>query len=493
MTRTMIGEDYAGAQCVKITKGTYDPITTLDSDRDKFLYNSKWADDVKIQSAKVPPLNTTAGPVYLPSSGSWTYWHLYANSVQQEIYRGSYFGSLIYDYPLHEIKYLEGGRYTQARVSTSNFGYNQTTKQWSQKRVAGAGWVDPAAEYHYANQTIAPGQTSIMSGSGPNPIVVWRLPGDSTAIENGTPLSPVPGQPSLLIGPTALKVAKPGFNVNTATGTQLAFDSSNIPAKIIAAVDIAIPAGASSFNTGYPLPDNTVVDLHFYQSGQPIYYPAPLLFDDFGAEYWVDGSLIRFNNTNGACRARMLVIAQDTTAPSSGTNDVLRQFMSGSENVVQFLRPGAGSSPTFADVVIDSRWPAIQIIKQGYIAVASGIQAYPITYDASGMFVFIKYCTVHGAGAYFNTADFNKAVRQPSMNGWSIYRDSGGWTTPVAGGDCTYVQYTNTAATFHTFRDQPVYATYDNASNFNTDTRNYAYEQGRIVGLRYYVFGIAIP
>lgn len=492
MTKTLIGLDYAGAACVKITTGTNDPVTTLDTDISKFLFNSKWAADVKVHAVFVPVLNTTAGPVYLPSSGAWTYWHLYANSIQEEIYKKSHFGSVLYDFPLFEIKLLINGRYNQARMWQDRLGYNDTTTQWLQRRAWTYGWLDAGATYLYSNNTIAPGETNVASRSGLNPILIFRLPGDNTAIQNGTPQAPVGGQPAISIGPTALKVAKPGFNVNTATGTQLAFDSSNIPAKVIAAADLAIPAGASSYDTGITLPTNTAIDLHFYQTGQDTYYPAPPLFSNFGAEYWVDGSLIRFNNPNAACRARMLVIAQDNTPPTSGANDVLREFTSGGQNVVQFLRPGAGASPNFADIVVDSRWPAIQIVKEGYISVASGVQTYPITYDASGMFVFIKYCTVHGSGSVQYRASWTKAVRQPIANFWSIRRNAVE-SDRVAAGDCTYVKYNNAGATFYTHRDQPLYAYYDTFADYDNDNKRYVYEAGRIVGLRYYVFGVAIP
>ncbi len=44
MTRTMIGVDSTGAGCIKIMKNDADnPRTTPDSQRSKFLYNSKYA------------------------------------------------------------------------------------------------------------------------------------------------------------------------------------------------------------------------------------------------------------------------------------------------------------------------------------------------------------------------------------------------------------------------------------------------------------------
>src|SRR5690606_18864813 len=118
------------------------------------------------------------------------------------------------------------------------------------------------------------------------------------------------------------------------------------------------PPGASFHDIGITIPPNAVADVHFYQGGT-IYYPAEPtgLEVKFGAEYWFEGSLIRFNNQFVACRARFIIYANGTQGGTSGNNDVIKQFTAGGQDVVQILRPGAGANPTFADIVIDSRWP----------------------------------------------------------------------------------------------------------------------------------------
>ncbi|MFC3163049.1 hypothetical protein [Ciceribacter thiooxidans] len=504
MTMTGIGYDYVGVQSVKITKGTYPPLTTDDSLVARFLYNSKWSKDVKLSDLKVRSLNTTAGPTYTPSSSNWTMFHAYYNGNQNEVFTNPYFSNMLYTFPLYDIKVVDSstGRYIGGVVEKTLSGYDNRGGAWRLRSARQSGWLAADATYTFSGYfaaTLNPQQPSIRlqdwnqpanSLTDLNHLIIWRLPGDNTAIIDGTPLAAVAGQQQVRITSTECKVSKPGFDVRTATATQLAFDASNIPAKIIAAADIAVPAGSSSYNCGITLPANTVVDLHFYEEGGAIAYPAPPLSTDFGASYWIDGSLIRFSNPNAACRARFLVYAADSTGPTSGTNNVLRQFTSGGENVVQFLRPGASATPSFADIAIDSRWPAVQILAEGYIAVGTGENTYVVNYSGAGMFTFVKYVTVHGAGNYSVSGDlqiaFSKRVRVPTAGKCAVY--DVGWTNMKNTGDSTYVTYGQVQATFHTFKGNPI-RQYYNQSDY--PTIHYEYDPSPIVGIRYYVLGIA--
>ncbi len=502
MTMTGIGYDYAGVQSVKITKGTYPPLTTDDSLVSRFYYNSKWSKDVKLADIEVRTFNTTAGPIYTPSQASWTKFHVYSNGNQREVYTKAHFGNMLYDFPLIDVKVVDpsSGRYADGEIEKRLFGYDDRGGTWKRRIAEHPGWLAANSTYRIGATTLTPSQPGIyfddwnradIGLSVLHHLVLWRLPGDNTAIIDGTPQTPVANQHQVRIGPTECRVSKPGFDVRTATATQLAFDASNIPAKIIAAADIAVPAGSSSYNVGYSLPPNTVIDLHFYEEGGAITYPSPPVSSIFGAQYWIDGALIRFSNPNAACRARLLVYAEDDTPPTGGSYSVLRQFTVGSENVVQFLRPGASANPAFADIAIDSRWPAIQILAEGYIAVGTGENTYVVNYSGAGMFTFVKYVTVHGSGDYWpNGSDrltFSKRVRVPTSGRCAVY--STGWTNVKNTGDSTYVTYGQVQATFHTFKGNPI-RQYYNQSDY--PTIHYDYDPSPIVGIRYYVLGIAI-
>jgi hypothetical protein len=92
-------------------------------------------------------------------------------------------------------------------------------------------------------------------------IVIWQLPADNTAISNGTLKAPVSGQRSIEITSDYCRVAKPGFDVRTATGSQLAFDSSKRPLAAIYADDISLPVGTTQIDVGYAVNPRMICDM----------------------------------------------------------------------------------------------------------------------------------------------------------------------------------------------------------------------------------------
>jgi|GEM_PF-3414435 len=189
-----------------------------------------------------------------------------------------------------------------------------------------------------------------------------------------------------------------------------------------------------------------------------------------------------------ACRARFIIYANSTEAPTSGDNDVLRQFNDGSQDVFQILRPGAADPPNFSDIVIDSRWPCIQILAEGYIPVGTGELTHTINFDGTGCFPMVKYMTVHGAGSGGNpVASWTKRVRPPVMNVCANFKS--GWFGNV-GGDATYCALTANQAVFHTFRGNPIERWYADAEAWDKNQVSVSYDTNPILGIRYYILGI---
>lgn len=505
MTKTLIGLDYTGTACVKITKGSYDPVTTPDSDISKFLYSSKWAADCKIADLFRGVLPTGSG--YYPSSGAWKYFIAYGHprpagdgsEVYPNIIQRGYFERLIYDYPLHIIKSYDANGYDiTTRVWEAVLGSSYSnTYLWQTANASynNVGWCNAGAYYgvfaanSYVRVTTT--QTSITSmqdltSSSLITLAVFNLPGDQAAVDNGVERAPVGGQPQILINPSTLKVSKPGFDVNTATGTQVAFDSANVPSKIIAANDIAVPSGTSYYDTGFALTLETLVDCHFYDSAE-IYFPRSIAKGAIPVVYRKNGTRIEFVNSGSACRARFMVYASGSTDQTTGVNDVLKQFTDGSgNNVVQFLRPGASASPSYSDIVIDSRWPVVKIVKEGYFDVPRGPAETDISYNSSGMFTFIKWCTVHGGGSLGTSNatrwEWSKFVRPPEFTLYAI--DNGPFSV---GGNTTICRYNDSNARFYSYRGMPKYVRYSSSNPTNV------YDSAEMLGIRYFVFGVAIP
>jgi hypothetical protein len=507
MTRTLIGLDSTGVACVKITKGTFDPVTTSDSLRERFYFNSKWTN--QMETPEIEPLN------YVPYSGSServvrfptgstnaTFSMMRRDgpgSTGYSVYyvRGPVRYPLIrYDMPVFEILPIlrSNGRYRSTFMVERQFGaaygdagvyggYTGTPRrgEWKRRQEAFDNVTGFNLDYGLSYETSALSSSDQDSGYD-GTLIVYNLPGTNIPLDGPTsPPSPV-GKKTVQITSTQCRVAKPGYDVTTATPAQMAFDATGRPLNVIAADDIAIPTGTSFYSVGITLPDNTAIDLSCYNGGSSIYYPMRLSSNNagYGVEYWVDGNLIRFNNTRTACRARFIVYGSDPLGPSSGTNKVLRQFTDGSENVVQMLRPGAAATPRFSDIIVDSRRPVIQILASGYFSVptANGfaVDVTNVTYDATGFFPYMKYMTVHGTG-------LNQEVRFPRVN----RRFQNSLSNGGLAGDGSYCLYNTTGATFYTAKGSPNYTFYRSSGGGEIVDVN---DPTPMVGIRWFVLGI---
>lgn len=505
MVRTMIGIDSTGAACIKIMKSDADdPRTTPDSQRWKFLYNSKLG--IQASLCDIWVVNTFqagSGPTYYPpGSNSATFTYMSVTTAQGTLwgFRNTAFPTLRYNVPLFDVKAKKGGgsnRYNQQMVAWTDSGeyYNGQGGFYAVGNYAQIGWAENMVlnnnlgNFSYGTAiVVTPNDTIDVFNkfrSRDKRLNVWNLPGNNVAPDDAPVLAPN-GTKTIKISSTELKIAKPGYNVDIATVQQMAFDASKLPVKVIAAGDIALPAGVSYYETGIPLPDTVALDVHFYDSAT-IMYPSNPQTLDFGAEYWFDGSRIGFEASK-AMRARFMLYMEDTSGPTGGSNKVLRQFDDGGR-VVQFLRPGSANPPGWRDIVIDTRWPQVQILAQGYFNVSAGNDVITdIPFDGTGMFPMVKYLTHHGAGNGGSLGQNNLPMS------WSAL-----WRLPFVkrlkyiynfnqshAGESTYCELTANNARFRTFAGN-VGDYYNRSDSPGTWRTSGAYAP---IGIRYYVFGI---
>ena len=329
--------------------------------------------------------------------------------------------------------------------------------------------------------------TGSIAGSTSQPYektaVIWRLPGNNVPIKDSSPKAPVAGQRVIEITPTACRVAKPGYDVRTATPTQLAFDSSNRPASIIGGDDISLPAGqVTQYELGFTVPNDTVLDLYLYTGGT-IAFPMSPAGQSLAAEYWFSGTKLFINNLSISCRARFIVIAFDGSEQSSGPNKVFKTLADGN---IQLLKPGAGMVPRFSDIILDSRWPCLQILDDGYFNVAAQPNKQPpdsinagqsrtITFDSAGMFPIVKYMTVH------NHPDYGLGVKPPQTSITENYNNK----TVYHQGASSYCLLSSGQATFWTFNGNPNRETWN-----SNDGWGFSYPDSQIIGIRYFILGI---
>ncbi len=499
MTQTLIGIDYAGVASVKVSTDAYDPATTPDTTYGAWLYNSKF-DPIRYWGATTL---TDAGGApdvqYFPAGTNESNYELMITnfSLTYYNYRNSFFDGLHYAMPVFAKKIRSfSGRFS-GRIVQQHFGFEGRSGYFASSGAWSPGWYQ-----NYSNS----GLLNALSGDGTwgypkydsngnheadMVLQVWDLPGNADATLD-PPLAPVPGQTSVIIDSTTCRVAKPGYDAYSSSPTQLAFDSAVLPIKVVAANDVYVPSGVSSVSVG-AIPDDCLVDVHFY-SGGDIYYPlSPFLGPSdpsIGAEYWLSGGQLYFDNSYGPCRARYMVYSSSSGGPTYGDNDVLRQFNDGTQDVVQFLRPGAGANPSFADIILDTRWPALRIIKQGYIPItADGYQEWSVPFDAGGAWPFIKYMTVHG-GYSSASENWSAMIREPFVK--RLYINTPG-SSGGASGDTTYCRLSSTEARFYTYRGNPVRILYSTQNDYSNGVLTYNYDTSPVQGIRYYIFGIPQP
>ncbi|MCZ7886058.1 hypothetical protein [Agrobacterium salinitolerans] len=509
MTQLHIGLDYEGVGSVKITKGAYDPGMTNDGTLGAFLYNSKFAIQAKIAGRDTQPYRD--GDYNYPpgaSNDNFTMrsWRYPSTVVQNRVfYRAAYFPGLNYTLPLFEVlvRRITDNYYVNARSILSSYGHESRGE-----RIATVMPLNDQSDFGWKlnNRTIVDNNyrtfgdllqlsnifAAVSSGNYnylTNELLVWNLPGDEAGIVDAQPLPPNPEHFAVNLDSSGLRVAKPGYNVDTAFGTQLAFDSSNRPTKIVAADDIVVPSGGSEYALPMAVPDGTMCIVNFY-TGSTVIYPANPHDAPSGADWRIAGDRLYFSNPNGACRARFMVVAYDQTPQTAGNNDVFRMFTANGEDVIQFLRPGAGDPPAFADIIVDSRWPAISLLAQGYFGVGSGAQNTAIPIDTTNFYPIVRYMTVHSGYGGQNGGDesYSKMIRPPITARYRLNHPSLGFTWRDSG-DSSFVTIQPNAAVFTTFSGNPAYARLiDNGGGSYTVAYNYP--SSPVIGIRYYIFGI---
>ncbi|WJR66935.1 hypothetical protein QTA58_22550 [Neorhizobium sp. CSC1952] len=505
MTELHMGNDYEGVQSIKITKGTIDPTNTPDSQVSAFYYNSKWAKDIKVDSIKNFTIQATS--IYTPSgAGPNTYTSAYYDQFNQTLWfvRNTFFPTLPYVLPVFDVKirrkadnkFVELNR-SRTQGQPDNFGrepgYYETIDRgahvWFQDMPSVGGAPGGPLDQYFGrpgNGLYLPQVTAGLAAADYDKVVVlWRFPGDEEDILDGEERAPVVGQLTFDISNTACRVAKPGYDVRFATPTQLAFDTSSRPASVIAGDDIALPLGQTVYELGFPVNINTVCDLFLYE--QEIVFPMSQYGSSLVVEYWFSGTKLYVNNLVKACRMRFIVIAFDDVPPSSGTNDVLRHFNDGTQDVVQFLRPGSGNPPRFSDIFLDSRWPCLQVLAQGYQSIASQPnrvppgdvnpgQSFTVPFNSAGLFPIVKYMTVH------QHPTLGKCCRPPQTRITENYNNS----TRYHQGNSTFCVLSGNAATFWTFKGNPSFERWTSEWEFD-------YPPDPIIGIRYYILGIPTP
>nr|WP_278374905.1 hypothetical protein [Brucella anthropi] len=237
---------------------------------------------------------------------------------------------------------------------------------------------------------------------------LWTLPANNAPIPNpqGTPVT---GQNPIRIDQSSVVICRRGFDAATSSGFQRIIDSDrNPPLCILAGQTGLIGAGATAFiaaPAGVTMTTSMIVDMIVRIEDRDFMVP---MFDrvyrdatnSHFIEYTIAGNGITiYNSGQYTVTIKYIVFGNDMSAPTTGGALTQRRLDNGH---IQLKRPGSSdTNPSLRDILLDTRFPMLQVIAEGYIPIANfaagnvvsgmyGTRAAVVNFNAPNMFVFPK-------------------------------------------------------------------------------------------------------
>ena len=189
------------------------------------------------------------------------------------------------------------------------------------------------------------------------------------------------------LGNGVVKLAKPGFDVATATRDQLILSSDKVPMKVAKTGFVTIANGATvSIAVAYPLSTSNYVDYQLQPAGSARLVVPPYpdnTVQPLTVEHRIVGQTLEIRNTSGvAVDVRYFVLTEDAELPSSGGAKILDT--SGAYHVIR--RPGTAGTRG-KDILVDTRSAYMPIVAQGWVPAASVVSAADDARLGSHMYV----------------------------------------------------------------------------------------------------------
>lgn len=375
MTRLRTGYKPSVGPILKIMKNDADdPFTTSNADHAKFIFNSETS-----------KLSYLLGIHKFVFGGNGVY-----NSNG-----GTQFVPNVYNItPHYRVEaFRTGGNHRESHIFNPQGHYGLsyaplTETRWrttANSRIAGNVQVPSPSTTWFNNQPYEDNavvnysfeSSPIWTMANPNfegYLSVWELPAGNVAytLPSGTPVA---GQHVITIRPSRAALARPGYSLASTNPQHYVFDSNRVPAKILAAGEVSLPANGSAdviINAAFrPLSSYTYVDALTRFAGQTLLHPATLPYNfNWRAEgptfdYQVMPDRVRFFSTGPAVVVRYLIGADDDQGNSAGSGRVVRA--GDSPGFIQICRPNAAVPPNLKDILVDSRLPYLPIVADGWI------------------------------------------------------------------------------------------------------------------------------
>lgn len=522
MTRLFIGNKPGVGGVVKVMRNDADnPLTVPNTAYEKYLFNSETQDLGYVRDIFAAPYDPVTWPpptgsgsglnsYFDPPGSTKTNAHIYIENWQQS--SGDIEQDQVYilkrlyadmDFePLMEFRARTRGTNTFAgptvkyvETDTGDFGRETGHHEGGTGFIGNySKTIDLWVGNQQARETYTPGGwTTKITVRKDTPLDyvcgAWELPIENVPLAPpvGTPTA---GQKNVQITPSIVRIARPGFDVGSATGRRLILDSTRIPAKIIAAGEVTIAANSTAtVNSRFPLTPETYLDFHICRVGdlmcQPAFLPSGTAKDkQLNFSYTVNAaSVTLINGGDDALIVRYMLLADDASAPSTGGSKVMFRSNDGVSDFLQIKRPGSSDVSTkLNDIMLDTRLSSLQLVAEGYLGVAAftesptsaayGSVAKTISFANSGFKPFVKYTVV-----------FPDEVRQPITRLLRSFLVSGFNNVQANIGSVAIIN--DTSVKFHLAPGNPTSLRLD--ANNQVEAR---YTQPDPIGIRYYIFAL---
>lgn len=259
--------------------------------------------------------------------------------------------------------------------------------------------------------------------------MIWDLPCNNVPIPKptGTPIS---GQIMFEASPSRIKMARPGFSIDNASGRQLIMDSDRTPIKVVMMGTTAqIDPGQSLFvpkptSIDFDLAPSMVCDVICSINGwdfalPPVNLNSGTTGETSQAHYVVEAGGIRFS-VSGTHKVaiKYMLYATGRLGQTTGGSAVIRKVEG---QYLQIKRPGSSDvAPGYNDILLDTRFAAVTVLAENYVPASSfssgasvhwryGSVGHRINFYNQGLFVFPK--VIYDFGNFYRNGTHDMQFR----------------------------------------------------------------------------------
>lgn len=407
MSRMFSGTIY-GTPCVKITQDDADnPWATPDTDVHKFLFNSNYQELGYITKKATHFFDNTGIVFGTPAAVNHTYYPAGSDSTNALWCRSAHVVSgvrhvtyVVYldrlgfnpnahqfialnnhsmpdyvwrnawrraweNYPRSTDNYVSSMRQIISSTGTSRpwifSEFDASTDEWSW-------WPHNAVGEGLPIMNVRTESSAFVANNSPE-FVIYELDlpfnNDPYPAVVGTP---TPDQLVFRFAPDMARIAKPGFDVRTATPEQCIIHEDRIPLKLARSGYFTIgPGGAIvTIDMRGDYGNDVLVDYQVEQIGDGMFIPPIPRGDgnnEFLVEYRIDGPNLIFRNSGvHTMGVRFFVMAENSNSHSVGAGRIIER----GDGYLAICKPETDGTQ-LADRMLDTRFQVMPIIDQGYV------------------------------------------------------------------------------------------------------------------------------